>query len=313
MRIYDLECLLIVARAKSISKAAKELFVGQTTLSAIIRSLEKELSVQLFKRTPSGLILTSKGEEAVAIASDIVQRAHSLETLSSTLPVINRTVYFLAYLSACDFLMVYLTSKIQQEDLMFSFQAINANSRNMLSKLKKTEANIGVGSTQYDVFSNIEASASLEGYEVEALYEDYFCLCVSAKSSYAQREKLEIEDIQDEYFAVVEHYPFYDRKPVFSEFESIRKYAVFYSFDGIKKAICRNQMVGLIPSLELHNDFYIDAGLIKSFPLSSKKDRLVNYIIYPKNDFLTHEERIFIKFIKEFYAKIPYSGEFVER
>lgn len=61
MRTEYLEYLLEVARTKSISAAAKKLFIGQTTLSAIINSVENELNVKIFQRTHRGVALRPMG------------------------------------------------------------------------------------------------------------------------------------------------------------------------------------------------------------------------------------------------------------
>ena len=55
MRIENLQYVLEVARAGSISAAAKNLWIGQTTLSAAIQAAEKELDIQLFLRTSRGI------------------------------------------------------------------------------------------------------------------------------------------------------------------------------------------------------------------------------------------------------------------
>ena len=46
MRIDHLNCIIEVANCKSISTAAKKLYISQTGLSAIIHSVEKELNNQ---------------------------------------------------------------------------------------------------------------------------------------------------------------------------------------------------------------------------------------------------------------------------
>ena len=52
----------IVSRQKSISRAAKELYMTQSAVSQAILKLEKELKAQLFYRTAKGVILTAEGE-----------------------------------------------------------------------------------------------------------------------------------------------------------------------------------------------------------------------------------------------------------
>lgn len=52
----------ITARANSISKAAKELYISQPAVSQAIKQLEERLGGRLFFRTPKGIVLTAEGE-----------------------------------------------------------------------------------------------------------------------------------------------------------------------------------------------------------------------------------------------------------
>lgn len=51
MRIEHLQYLIEINRRHSISAAAQELYLGQTTLSAIVKNAEDELGFPLFYRT----------------------------------------------------------------------------------------------------------------------------------------------------------------------------------------------------------------------------------------------------------------------
>ncbi len=51
-----------VAIKKSLSKAAKSLYISQPAVSQIISQLESDLKVRLFTRTPKGVVLTKEGE-----------------------------------------------------------------------------------------------------------------------------------------------------------------------------------------------------------------------------------------------------------
>ena len=52
----------IVSRNNSFSKAAVELYMTQSAVSQAILKLERELEVQLFYRTPKGVVLTNEGK-----------------------------------------------------------------------------------------------------------------------------------------------------------------------------------------------------------------------------------------------------------
>ncbi|WP_423213851.1 LysR family transcriptional regulator [Streptococcus equinus] len=87
----NLKIFTIVAKHKSITKAAKELFVSQPAVSKAIKNLEDELQVKLFQRDKrNGLYLTNVGEKILLLArqmeefeNKIFQTAYSENNLLS--------------------------------------------------------------------------------------------------------------------------------------------------------------------------------------------------------------------------------------
>lgn len=72
MDIYQFEYVMAIAEEKSISKAAKKLYITQPSLSQYIMRLENNLGVKLFDRSASSMILTYAGEIYVETAKDIL-------------------------------------------------------------------------------------------------------------------------------------------------------------------------------------------------------------------------------------------------
>ncbi|MFD6157584.1 LysR family transcriptional regulator [Nocardia sp. NPDC060256] len=62
MSLRQYEYALAVAEAGSVTAAAELLHVAQPSMSQQIRGLERELGVQLFDRTPTGLVPTAVGQ-----------------------------------------------------------------------------------------------------------------------------------------------------------------------------------------------------------------------------------------------------------
>jgi len=72
-----------IAREGSVTQAAERLRLGQPTLSAQMRSLEKALGVRLFKKEGRGLVMTEAGRTAFRYAEGIFGLGKELqETLS---------------------------------------------------------------------------------------------------------------------------------------------------------------------------------------------------------------------------------------
>ena len=75
----DLRFFLALARHGSLSAAAKELHVAQSTVGRRLASLEANLGVRLLNRTPDGYLPTLAGEDVLQLATRVEAKALQLE------------------------------------------------------------------------------------------------------------------------------------------------------------------------------------------------------------------------------------------
>lgn len=78
MTLLQLKYFIETHRTGSTQKAAEKLNVSQSTVSVAIRSLEEELGVRLFDRTPRGLFLNDAGRELFLKSEDILRQLDSM-------------------------------------------------------------------------------------------------------------------------------------------------------------------------------------------------------------------------------------------
>ena len=79
MKLQQLEYVIAIAQDGSITKAAKRLYQAQPNISIALKELEESIGIQIFNRTPNGMILTPEGEVFLARARNVVEEIHSLE------------------------------------------------------------------------------------------------------------------------------------------------------------------------------------------------------------------------------------------
>lgn len=79
MNLKQLEAFVQVSESGSFSKAAKELFLTQPTISAHISSLEKELNVRLFIRNTKEVSLSDDGKDLYRYAKQITNLEKAIE------------------------------------------------------------------------------------------------------------------------------------------------------------------------------------------------------------------------------------------
>ncbi|EPX77746.1 LysR family transcriptional regulator [Litoreibacter arenae] len=75
----DLRVFLAVARAGSLSGAARSLGVNHSTVFRRIAGLEETMGVRLFERLPTGYVLTAAGEETLGIVERIEEDVTTLD------------------------------------------------------------------------------------------------------------------------------------------------------------------------------------------------------------------------------------------
>ena len=79
MTIEKLEYFYTIAKYNSISKAASELHVSKSTLSASLKDLESELGHLLFDRNGNSLTLNSYGDKIVQSVYIILNEAKKMK------------------------------------------------------------------------------------------------------------------------------------------------------------------------------------------------------------------------------------------
>lgn len=81
MNILYFKYAVEIAKTKSISKAAENLYMGQPNLSRAIKQLETDLRITIFKRTPKGISITPAGEEFLKYAVSIIAQVEAVEEI----------------------------------------------------------------------------------------------------------------------------------------------------------------------------------------------------------------------------------------
>jgi len=79
MDFKELQYVLSIAENNSISKAARELYISQPSLSKYLQNLEKNLNLKLFERMGNNYILTYAGEKYMECAKEILRRKKGLD------------------------------------------------------------------------------------------------------------------------------------------------------------------------------------------------------------------------------------------
>lgn len=79
MTLQQLRYLIAIAECGSISAAAHNLFISQSSLSVAVKDVEQETGVRIFQRSNRGITLTNDGIELLGYARQVVEQADLME------------------------------------------------------------------------------------------------------------------------------------------------------------------------------------------------------------------------------------------
>src|SRR5205085_11052893 len=85
VELTQLRSFIAVAKHGHLTRAAESLHLSQPALSAQIKALEESLGVPLFRRLPSGMILTPSGRVLLGSAERVLGALQDLKSAASAL------------------------------------------------------------------------------------------------------------------------------------------------------------------------------------------------------------------------------------
>ena len=147
MTFQQLQYLLAIHNAGSVSMAAKELFVSQSSLSIALAALEAELGCRIFIRSTQGLTLTPEGKEVVGHARRICE-SHRLLTTSVKPSKSQLRIGAIEYAPARSAFLRLLDENREQKDISFAYCTI-ANYTNRLLR-GEIDLAVNLSFSQYD-------------------------------------------------------------------------------------------------------------------------------------------------------------------
>lgn len=302
MRTEYMHYLLEVARSESISAAAKKLFLGQTTLSAIVNSVEDDLQIKIFERTHKGIRLTPEGEAAIPLMEEIYNRSRALKSLHATRRSVRQVVNLVAYPTACNHLGLHLTRRLAAEHPETILYVHETPYNKVIQRVSEGMARIAVGSESSKFFSR-QISAMDRGFGFKAVYTDRFRLVVNRRSPFAGQAPVPVAELYDQHLCTAHFYPLSADSPLGQMFRSFDRFTVLPNSQIIKRAVVQNDMVAIMPGLELVDEPLVKNGELRVVEVTGFPLELTIFVVH--TDGLSDMEQQMLDEIFSYYAALP--------
>ncbi len=181
MNYSNIELILGIADAGSISEAADNLFVSQPFLSAALKRIETEIGTPLFKRSKAGVELTPFGNEYIQHARHIAEEIDNLNNLYKKrqipqlrLDVVSTGLTFLY--------PMFAQLRRKYRDIHCTFQLAEASTEQQIHLVNSGKYEVGLILLEENVRKRTLHSLKTRGLEYIKLHNTTSGICVSKKS-----------------------------------------------------------------------------------------------------------------------------------
>ncbi len=197
MNLLHLKYAVEVARTRSITMAAENLYMGQPRLSRAIKELEDSLGIVIFKRTAKGIVPTPEGEIFLSHANRILDEVREVETLYN--PAAKNKQRMNISIPRAGYLAHALKQLVGELDLTKEIE-INyreTNSLKAVNNILQNNYDLGIirYATEYE--PHFQRFLSEKGLRAEDLWEFDPIVLMSAEHMLAKKEDLTFSDLVD--------------------------------------------------------------------------------------------------------------------
>lgn len=299
MNLKQLEAFVQVAEGGSFSKAAKELFLTQPTISAHIAALEKELNVRLFVRNTKEVSMSDDGRELYQYARQIIDLQKKIEErFEAGKEGGKHLITIAASTIPAQYLLPKVLIRFNEKYPQEQFKILETDSSKVVTQIVDHVADIGFTGTVLEK----------KHCRYIPFYKDELVVITPNTEKYRKLQEESsgnIKWIKDEHIIMREEGSG-TRKEAQKQLkhagiftDNLNIIASIENQETIKKSVRQGMGISILSKLATADE--VEAGFMLAFPIpKADKGRDIN-LVYNKNYQLSRSAERFIKVVKEVY------------
>lgn len=196
MNTLHFKYALEVEKTGSITQAADNLYMGQPSLSKAIKELEDSLNIEIFKRSPRGMVPTEEGVRFLQYARNVLVQIDNMEQIAreknGELKSLRVTLPPSAYLFQAAFSFGQTVFREQAMELELS----ELDNRSALRALSEGKCNFSILRIAQDAFLYYQDYCRGHHFKTETIWTFTEQAVFSVKSGLSPRQTLSFEDLE---------------------------------------------------------------------------------------------------------------------
>ncbi|MDO4280984.1 MAG: LysR family transcriptional regulator [Peptococcaceae bacterium] len=296
MKLEQLHQIIEIERYQSISKAAKALFMAQSSLSGSLNSLEAEIGVRLFERTSSGVTATPEGQEIIQIARGILDGCGLILSFGEKNHQLRGDVnLYIAQAFGFMFSEILVAFKTRFPKANLNLRIMTADQ--IVDQLAQGNGNLGLIMWEF-LPEQTQDALKRADLDFETFHKRAMMLYVSQDNPLADNEDVRLKDLRKETF--ISYSSSYWAK-INSQIQSDEEPLVMTDREALKRMISTDEGIAVLPETFALHDLYCEQGMIKLIPIKGSESfgSAVEYLLYPTKRRLTLLEQKTLELLRD--------------
>jgi len=290
MELRNLVTFIHVAELGSFTKAAEQLGYSQSTISFQIKQLEEELGCLLFERINHTITLTERGHELVSYAHQVCALTDEFKESLTKEEECSGHIHIVTPDSVCEEMIDSHYIDFHNKYPNISIKFTNADTSVMFDMLDHNEA---------DAIITLDSHSYRKDYVIAKEEPLSMHFVTNAKSKFAGRQNLRIQDIVGEPFILTEYGQGYRRvfdKELAKKSLDITPVLEIGRTDIITHVLCESHMISFLPDF-VTKDLVAD-GKLCYLDVCDLNIDIWKQLIYHKNKWMSKSLKTLIEYIK---------------
>lgn len=278
MTLQQLRYLVAIAASGSISAAAHELYVSQSSLSVAVKDVERECGITIFERSSKGITPTRDGVEFLGYARQVIEQADLMDAryAGDAEPIAQRLAISSHHYAFPVEAFLEFVGDYEGEGYTFTLRETRTSE--IIEDVSDFRSDIGIL-----YLSSFNEQVLRKAFEdANVAFHELFCarphIFVGQHHPLATRASVEIDDLAD--------YPRYT-------FEQGNANSFFYAEEPFaelphEKRVIVSDRGTLSNLLAHHNGFTVSTGVLSSemhsgiaaIPIKTNERMIVGYIVH---------------------------------
>lgn len=260
MQIEQLQYIVEIERAGSISAAAENLHVSQSAVSKSLSRIEHNLGLSLFSRSRTGVTPTETGVQLIHKAKEILNKLQEFKELAEESGTANKQKINIACVPMFSQLLSESLELLMNEDPNTRVDIMEKNSRDIINDVRQNTIDVGFTVVNDSMISDPKLKYSI-------LLETVVYVCINKQSPLIHKGYLRPEDLLDQKIVIYNGSMIDWFSSYFKENQSIQYSIVTTNLESIKRKISQGAVISILSGLTIKNHGFLTSGNLVALPL----------------------------------------------